>query len=178
MLILKKYLTNKKLPSILPNQREGGLVSATVCMDYDFEYIRSRSLKVEGTLAWISAYKRRFLATLIAKYLLSLISELQRCLDITKFNDEEVVEILDSFRRVQHLFEKALPMLLVPKLTFLGARDRERFVNFGNYVENMVDALEIRNNKEADAKVRELPQIMDKIAHKLPDWRQCSNLMQ
>ncbi len=176
MLNVKKYLTNGKLSSILsPTKDSGGRVATVACVGYDFHCVQSRSLKIEGTLAWISAFRRRFLSTICAKYLLLLVDGLQRCLDVTKLDDNEAEEMLINLRRMNELYEKALPLLMDSKRTWLTREDINRFVDFGSYLEDVIDSLAIRTDKKADAKIRELPQIMHQLADKLPDWRDCAN---
>ncbi len=71
---------------------------------------------------------------------------------------------------IQQISESSAHLLSL-RLPFCGSRVRNRLIHYDEYLENMTEAWEFSQDQETNSKLRQLPQIMDKVAHRLPTWR-------
>ena len=83
-----------------------------------------------------------------------------------------------DLKRCHQGIEKSLPMLLNKKSILITKRDKEGLSHLSEYLENITESLEIVLNEELALKMNELPQIMDKISNKLPNWHKSMEFLQ
>lgn len=125
----------------------------------------------ESLLAWIPALRNRLLLAYVVRLLLSVFSSLEKSSEFLPGHGSDAERKLLFFRETNAKYQKILPCLLSLKLPFCGTRVRNRLIRYEEYLENMTEAWEFSRDRETDSKLRQLPRIMDRAAHRLPTWR-------
>jgi len=125
----------------------------------------------ESLLAWIPALRSRLLLACAVRLLLSVLSSLEKSPESLPGQGNDTEGKLLFFRETNAKYQKILPCLLSVRLPFCGTRVRNRLIRYDEYLENMAEAWEFFQVPETDSKLRQLPRIMDKAAHRLPTWR-------
>jgi len=125
----------------------------------------------ESLLAWIPALQNRLLLACAVRLLLSVFSSLEKSPEFLPGQSNGAEGKLLFFQETNAEYQKILPCLLSLRLPFCGPRIRNRLIYYDEYLENMTEAWEFSQDPETDSKLRQLPRIMDKAAHRLPTWR-------
>lgn len=137
-----------------------------------YDQIENHSLKIEGTLAYISAWKKKIiLASLIKVMLLPLLRKLEQMLDLKELDEDTAEKVLSSLKGTFGKYQNVLPMLLELHLPFYSDKDKEKVLHYSEYLEDIIEALEIGLDKESASKIES---IANEIAFspEITPWRE------
>jgi len=124
-----------------------------------YDQIENHNLKIEGTLAYISAWKTKIiLAFLIKVMLLPLLRKLEQMLDLKKLDEDMAEKVLSSLKETFRKYQNGLAKLNELDLPFYicSDKDKEKLIHYSEYLEDIIEALEIGLDKEAASKIESI----------------------
>jgi len=124
-----------------------------------FDQIQKPSYKVEGALAYISAWPGNLLSIILIKAcLLPTLGKLEQVLDLKALDRELAEKVYARIRKVCELYQETLPLLRELHFPFYNDRDRAKVIYYSEYLEDVVEALEIGLDTQAASKIELLAQ--------------------
>jgi hypothetical protein len=136
-----------------------------------YDEIQSRSLKVEGSLSWISALKYHFLALLGVKIVLYYLALIERDLDLRDLDRQTTEKIYPMLKDLNMKYQGTAPLILAWDSIFLTRENKKKLNHFRLYLEDVVEALEIGLDDEVVSKIETLIQGTCQ-AKEIPPWRE------
>lgn len=118
-----------------------------------FDQIQNNSLKIEGTLAYIVAWRNKVILSFLIKFLLSMLRKIEQDFDLGTVEKDKAEQAVTTFKNMFEKYEKALPHLLDVDLPFYTKKDKERVVYYSEYLEDVIEALEIVLDADAASKI-------------------------
>ncbi len=134
-----------------------------------FDEIQGRSQKIEGTLAYITAWKHKVRALLLIKALLFILRKLEQDLDLKTLDRETTEKIFPLIKNMNEKYQETLPILI--SFPFFNNKDKAKTIYYSKYLEDIVEALEIGLDTEAASKIEELAQTVNPSTE-IPPWRE------
>ncbi len=136
-----------------------------------FDQIQDRSQTIEGTLAYISAWKQKLRTLFLVKFLLSTLRKMERDFDLKALDKEMAEKVFPLIKNVHEKYQETLPILINLNLPFYSNRDKVKIIHYFEYLEDIVEALEIGLDTKAASKIEELAQTINPSTE-IPPWRE------
>lgn len=136
-----------------------------------FDEIVRNTRKVEGTLSYMSAWKNKLIISVGIKFVLYTFRNMKERLDLRTINRETSEVVLPLLKKHYERYQENLPFLLRLKRPFITQKDRARLALHAEYLEDVIEALEIGLDTEVASKIEEAAKGINPPAE-IPPWRE------
>ena len=146
-------------------------MSATLTIDQ----LQQRSRFAEGILLLTAVVKNIFIVNTVnyvgAKFIISSISSIEKKLDLKNIDKEEVEKVYPVFRDLANKFQTILPIIGNERTSFISKKDKEKLFYYYEYIEDVVEAMEIGLDTPTKEKIETLAQTATATPNDIPPWR-------
>jgi len=137
-----------------------------------YDEIQNNRLKIEGTIAYISVWNQKIWTLLLIKILLiPSFEKMEKMLDLRIVDKDIAEKLYSSMKNLYKMYQDVLPILLELQLPFYKKKDKEKIIHYYEYLEDVIEALEIGMDKESASKIEYLAN-ETAISDEVPPWRE------
>ena len=136
-----------------------------------FEKFKNRTLQVEGTMAWLSALKNKFLASLCIKLILYIMKKIEKETDLQNLDREISEKIFPYLKNLHDKYQEELPSILNLEFPLITKKNKANLIHYFEFIEDIMEALEIGLNRELASKIEAAAKGINPPAE-IPPWRE------
>ncbi|MCD4717435.1 MAG: hypothetical protein K8R45_11950 [Desulfobacterales bacterium] len=119
----------------------------------------------------MSAWKSKLIISVGIKFVLYTFRKLKERLDLRTINRETSEVVLPLLKNHYQTYQENLPFLLSIKLFFITQKDKARLALHAEYLEDVIEALEIGLDTEVASRIEEASKGINPPAE-IPPWRE------